>query len=181
MLGPFLIVYVWAFGATGSIEHTTTLRVIATILGLVIATCGYTYPVIRYLQRLQASSAEKLAANAWQPTLRRMLLAAALSGVALLGTWGSMQQAPSYAARLIEEEIANAAAGKLAAILPMSDRQLTTEKLARQLVKSDSRKKLAEAMESNDNTKVDAAIDSILNGKKLDGDKKVLTRRSRGR
>src|SRR5207237_767498 len=33
----------------------------------------------------------------WRPTLQRMLLAACLSGVALVGTWGSVQQAPTYA------------------------------------------------------------------------------------
>src|SRR5207249_707366 len=35
--------------------------------------------------------------HAWGPTLRRMLLAACLSGVALLGTWGSTQWAPTWA------------------------------------------------------------------------------------
>ncbi len=40
----------------------------------------------------------------WRPTLRRMLLAACLSGVALLGTWGSVQQAPTYAANVAKVE-----------------------------------------------------------------------------
>jgi MFS family permease len=163
-LGPFLIVYVWAFAATGSLEHTTTLRIIATLLGLVIATCGYTYPVIRYLQRLQASSTEKLAANAWRPTLRRMLLGAGLSGVALLGTWGSIQQAPSYAARLSEEQFAHDSASKLAALLPLSDRELATEKLAQRLFKGDRRKQLAADLESHDAATIQNAIDNTLMG-----------------
>src|SRR4051795_11810637 len=51
-LGPLLIVYVWAANQTGSIPHSTPLRIIATLAGLVIATVGYTFPVLRYLQRL---------------------------------------------------------------------------------------------------------------------------------
>jgi MFS transporter, SHS family, sialic acid transporter len=90
--GPALIVYIWAA------PHSTPVRLAATLVGLVIATCGYTYPVIRYFQRQQtAAGGEK-----WQPTLRRMLLAACLSGVALLGTWGSTQWAPSWADKLTE-------------------------------------------------------------------------------
>lgn len=37
-------------------------------------------------------------------TVRRMLLAAGLSGVALLGTWGSTQWAPTWADKLAEAE-----------------------------------------------------------------------------
>ncbi len=35
------------------------------------------------------------------PMLKRMLLAATLSGVALLGTWGTIQQAPAWSGTLI--------------------------------------------------------------------------------
>ena len=77
---------------------TLAVRIAATLVGLVIATCGYTYPVIRYFQRQQLATG----GESWQPTLRRMLLAACLSGVALLGTWGSTQWAPSWADKLTE-------------------------------------------------------------------------------
>lgn len=90
--GPALIVYVWAS------PQTAPVRIVATVAGLVIATCGYTYPVIRFFQRHQAATG----GEDWQPTLRRMLLAACLSGVALLGTWGSTQWAPSWADKLNE-------------------------------------------------------------------------------
>src|SRR5439155_560538 len=41
--------------------------------------------------------------RAWKhPTLRLMLLGACLSGVALLGTWGSTQQVPSWADKISE-------------------------------------------------------------------------------
>ena len=90
--GPALIVYIWAS------PQPTAVRIAATLAGLVIATCGYTYPVIRYFQRQQLANG----GESWQPTLRRMLLAACLSGVALLGTWGSTQWAPSWADKLTE-------------------------------------------------------------------------------
>ena len=92
--GPALIVYVWAT------PQSPYLRFAATLLGLLIATCGYTYPVIRFFQRQQhATGGEN-----WRPTLLRMLLAACLSGVALLGTWGSTQWAPTWADKLAESE-----------------------------------------------------------------------------
>jgi SHS family sialic acid transporter-like MFS transporter len=92
VVGPALIVYVWAS------PQSTPVRVASTLVGLAIATCGYTYPVIRFFQRQQAA----LGGESWQPTLSRMLLGACLSGVALLGTWGSTQWAPSWADKLNE-------------------------------------------------------------------------------
>lgn len=169
-LGPFLIVYVWAFPTTGSFEHTLGLRILATLLGLVVATGGYTYPVIRYLQRLQASSQEKLATQTWQPTLRRMLLAATLSGVALLGTWGSTQQAPSHAGRLDDLAAAQDAADQLAALLPMTDATLATAKLTPPLETSPQRRQLAAALDSADEGTIAAAVEEILHGPK-----KILT------
>lgn len=93
--GPALIVYLWAF------PHGTPLRVAGTICGLVVATLGYIYPVIRYLQRLSKAT-NSPHAQPWPITIRRMLLAACLSGIALLGTWGSTQQAPAWANKLTE-------------------------------------------------------------------------------
>jgi MFS family permease len=100
LVGPALIVYVWAFDKTGTTEHSMTLRVVATIVGLVIAVVGYTYPVIRFFQR-QAETGHTTPAER-RSTLGRMLLGACLSGVALLGTWGSTQQAPSWADKMTE-------------------------------------------------------------------------------
>ena len=39
-LGPLLIVYVWAGNQTFNIAHSTALRIIATLAGLLIATLG---------------------------------------------------------------------------------------------------------------------------------------------
>src|SRR5204862_3453577 len=76
------------------------LRIFGSGLCVFIVASGYTYPVIRFLQRLHAADPTQ---PTWRPMLRRMLLAACLSGVALIGTWGSTQQAPTYAAEVAEK------------------------------------------------------------------------------
>ncbi len=96
-LGPALIVYLWAWNGPVWLPHTWPLRLAGSLLGLVVATAGYTYPLVRYLQRQGLPDDPS---HAWKPTLKRMLLAACLSGVALLGTWGSTQWAPSWADQL---------------------------------------------------------------------------------
>ena len=117
LIGPALIVYVWAADATGGIEHSFLVRAVATLVGLAIAIVGYTYPVVRYFQR-QAVADSRAAADQGL-MLKRMLLGACLSGVALLGTWGSTQQAPSWSdkvteAKWIAEKESLVAAGKAA-------------------------------------------------------------------
>jgi len=98
LAGPALIVFLWAWPITERTGAWTTVQIGGTFAGLAIATVGYTYPVIRFFQRhQQATGGEN-----WQPTLRRMLLGACLSGVALLGTWGSTQWAPTWADKLAE-------------------------------------------------------------------------------
>jgi MFS family permease len=98
--GPALIVYLWAWDGPRGFPNTTWVRIVGTALGLVIATVGYTYPVFRFFQR-QASAG---GGGNSTGTFARMLLGAALSGVALLGTWGSTQQAPSWADKLTEAD-----------------------------------------------------------------------------
>jgi SHS family sialic acid transporter-like MFS transporter len=89
------IVALWTWDAP------LALRIAGTLAGLALATIGYTYPVIRYLQR--ADTVDTNPQHRWRPTLRRMLIGACLSGVALLGTWGSVQQAPAWANNLAKE------------------------------------------------------------------------------
>jgi MFS family permease len=91
-LGACGIIYLWAE------DFSLSVRLIGSALGLLVTTLGYVYPVVRYLQR--SGSAGDDPAHGWRPTLGRMLLGAALSGVALLGTWGSIQFAPSWADKL---------------------------------------------------------------------------------
>ncbi|HXT57238.1 MAG TPA: MFS transporter [Pirellulales bacterium] len=94
-LGPCAIIYVWA-----DEEASMPLRLGVTAIGLIAATVGYTYPVIRYLQR--AALAGRESSRDWRQPLGRMLLGACLGGVALLGTWGSLQWATPWADELAD-------------------------------------------------------------------------------
>jgi MFS family permease len=91
-LGPILIVYVW------SADVGILARIVGSIAGLVVAAGGYTWPVVRFLQRQGDGS--QAAADQIRQTLKRMLLAACLSGVALLGTWAGTQWVPIWADKL---------------------------------------------------------------------------------
>lgn len=101
-MGPGLLVYLYAFPSTGSFEHTFQVRAIASVFGITIAILGYTFPALRYLQRLKASGGNSGVTTS--SIIRRMLLAACLSGIALLGTWGGTQQAPAWADKLTEPD-----------------------------------------------------------------------------
>lgn len=115
LAGPALIVVVWGWPVANPSGSWRAVQIGATILGLAIATAGYTYPVVRFFQRQAASGG----LQQWKPTFARMMLAACLSGVALLGTWGTTQQAPTWASDLSEiafkkEQADLMAAGKTA-------------------------------------------------------------------
>ncbi len=90
--GPALIVYIWAT------DHSMLIRAAASVLGLLVATVGYTYPVLRFLQRDAARLNRPLRDE--RRTLGYMMLAAGLSGVALAVTWGSAQWAAFWADQL---------------------------------------------------------------------------------
>jgi hypothetical protein len=75
-----------------------SLRWVVTVVGLLIAILGYIYPVVRYLGRAEAAGS--LNAGDRPRYIRRMLLGACLAGVALLGTWGSLQWAPKWSIAL---------------------------------------------------------------------------------
>ncbi|MFO0911690.1 MAG: MFS transporter [Pirellulales bacterium] len=98
LLGPIGMVYLYARG-----DRPAWMLIIGTVLGIALAVCGYTYPVYRFLQRQREAGIVRDAGEA-SATVRRMLLAAALSGVALLGTWGATQQAPSWVDKLTEAD-----------------------------------------------------------------------------
>ena len=90
--GPALMIYLWAA------DFNWPVRLAGTAAGLAIATIGYMFPVARYLHRQAAA----VGSADLRGTLRRMLLGAGLSGVALLGTWGAMQWSPSWADKLTD-------------------------------------------------------------------------------
>jgi MFS family permease len=96
-IGAVGIVAAWA----PDLHIPLGIRVIVSLIGFAIAFFGYTYPVRRFLARSDSSDQPPI--HRARPTFRRMILAACLSGVALLGTWGSVQQAPPYASGLIQE------------------------------------------------------------------------------
>ncbi len=77
-------------------------QIACSLLGFVFVAWGYTYPVLCYLRRAQAAGQFGTADSG--PMLRRMLLAATLSGVALLGTWGTIQHAPKWSGDLVQQE-----------------------------------------------------------------------------
>jgi SHS family sialic acid transporter-like MFS transporter len=110
-LGPGVLVYLYAFPKTGPrrlfnfeihFDHSLQVRLIATVICVFVAIVGYTFPVMRYLKRSHARNAAAGTTSA--SIIRRMLLAACLSGVALLGTWGGTQQAPAWADKLTEAD-----------------------------------------------------------------------------
>jgi MFS family permease len=106
--GDLIGVLVGGVGAVGIIAASApdlpipiVLRVGGSLVGLTIALVGYTYPIRRFL--LRSDSGDLPPMYRARPTFRRMILAACLSGVALLGTWGSVQQAPAYAGGLVQQ------------------------------------------------------------------------------
>jgi MFS family permease len=83
----------------GGADWTWAVRLGGSLLALAVVTVCYLYPVVRYLQRSAVTTDAP-----WGPTVRRMLLGACLSGVALLGTWAAIQWAPVWADQLAEKE-----------------------------------------------------------------------------
>ncbi len=103
-MGAVLIIYVW----TPDVKNTP-LRIIATPVGFVVALLGYLFPVRQFLKR--ASVGNSISVDQSKSIMRSMLFGAALAGVALLGTWGSVQRVPAWASKLGEaSNVANAAA-----------------------------------------------------------------------
>jgi MFS family permease len=114
-LGACLIIYLWTMerpwpsrlpGAAWSAEHPWLVRSSGTALGLLVATAGYTYPVVRYLQRCGTGITDPL--HTLRPTMSRMLLGACLGGVALTSTWGASQWIPLWADQLAGSSVPQA-------------------------------------------------------------------------
>lgn len=88
--GGLAMIGLWAYPTL-----PLAVRILGSIPAVIIATLGYLYPVSRYMKRAGAES--DTAAADWAVTRHRLLLGAGLGGVALLGTWASIQQAPTWA------------------------------------------------------------------------------------
>lgn len=92
-LGALLIIYMWSPKGPGGWTAGAV-----TILGLGVALVGYLHPVKRYLER--AVGAGMMKQEARLHIMKMMVFGAALAGVALLGTWGALQWAPSWAIKM---------------------------------------------------------------------------------
>jgi len=101
--GACAIIYLWS-----SKNPNLMLSILGSLVALVVVTGGYLYPIIRYLQRAEGSTAGQ--GRIWSPTIRLMLLGACLSGVALLGTWAAIQSAPTWVDELTASKIPSAKA-----------------------------------------------------------------------
>ena len=75
------VIYLWALEPD---RLDTATRVAGSMVGLAVVIIGYLYPARGYLARSGLSVAARRA------TLGRMLLAAGISGVPLLGTWAGL-------------------------------------------------------------------------------------------
>jgi MFS transporter, SHS family, sialic acid transporter len=73
------------------------LRILGTLVGLVLVTLGFLFPIFRYLGRSVNPP------GFTGKTLRTMLLAACLSGVPLMATWASIQWGPTWASKMTKE------------------------------------------------------------------------------
>ena len=100
-LGPALIIAIWSYEPKEWSSSTLmAVRMLVSLVGVVIAAFGYMYPVRRFLRRVAEQNPH--IADQSGKIVRRMLLAAALAGVALMGTWGSAQWAPAWAGKMTE-------------------------------------------------------------------------------
>ncbi|MFO1094550.1 MAG: MFS transporter [Planctomycetaceae bacterium] len=105
--GAVGLVSLWALDDLIGVAPPMYVRIGGTLIGLTIAYYGYTYPVRRYLQRSMTSESGASVQTEWTPprVLSRMLIGATLSGVALLGTWASLQNAAPWAGKLAENRV----------------------------------------------------------------------------
>lgn len=98
-VGAALVIFVWSPAGGGwSGGARVALRTVGTLGGITVALLGFVYPVVRYLQR--AVAAGTLPPGSVNATVRRLMLGAALAGVPLLGTWGSVQWAAKWSEAL---------------------------------------------------------------------------------
>jgi MFS family permease len=82
-------------------NRVNALRLGITLVGLPAILMGYMFPVQQYLSR--AERAGHLVRGDQRRYIGRMILAACLAGVPLLGTWGSLQWAPKWAIALAQQ------------------------------------------------------------------------------
>ncbi len=92
-IGASVVIFAWSPAVSSGL-----VRAIVTPLGILAAFYGFVHPVRMYLHRAMAAGTIGPAEVAI--TRRRLVLGAMLAGVPLLGTWGSLQWAPSWAIQM---------------------------------------------------------------------------------
>ena len=101
VLGPAMIIVLWAWpNHPDNAAWLWPARIGGTIVGLVVAVLGYSYPALKYCQRLEAATGRQ---GLTRTTIQRMLIAACLSGIALLGTWGSTQNISNWVYGMVND------------------------------------------------------------------------------
>lgn len=91
--GAGMVIWLWS-----PLVQSTPLRIMGSLAGITLALLGFIYPVMRYLHR--AANAGGMGSLDVGRNIKRLLLGATLTGVALLGTWGAIQWAPKWAGDL---------------------------------------------------------------------------------
>ncbi|GEP42178.1 MFS transporter [Brevifollis gellanilyticus] len=90
------IITVWTPQVLKDVGNVVAVPV--TIVGLGIALWGYLLPVRRYMTRAQAGGSVQTSDRAF--IMKNLIIGASLAAVALMGTWGSAQQAAKWASFL---------------------------------------------------------------------------------
>ena len=85
-----------------TIDTHWAIRTGGAVAAFIVVALAYLHPIRRYLHRLSFATGTMTRAQVYenQGIIRRMLLGAALSGIALLGTWGTQQQATNWVSDL---------------------------------------------------------------------------------
>lgn len=99
-VAALVIIYAWSPMRAAWISNP--VAGVITLAGLAVALWGYLHPVRQYMSRSFASGGVNQADRA--TIMRHLLIGAALAAVALLGTWGSAQQAPRWASDLAAKD-----------------------------------------------------------------------------
>ena len=90
------IIAIWSPAVFAKVGNLVAIP--ATLIGMAVVLWGYLLPVRRYLGRAHGSG--KFESGERSTVMRNLLFGTALASVALMGTWGSTQQAAKWASFL---------------------------------------------------------------------------------
>ena len=109
-IGALGVIFIWSpvfrsmfVASTGDAQASlggvvNGVRAVLTVVGVAAALIGFMYPVVRYMTR--AEQAGVLGPGDRRRCVNRLIFGSCLAGVALLGTWGSLQWAPKWSIAL---------------------------------------------------------------------------------